>query len=412
MLLGFYSLAGNVGITDASKSRPWLVRLLTSFARNFHPDFEFTSIQVNKNYASRPHVDKNNLGDSLIIGLGDYTDGGIWVHDPAGNVSFELQEDISCMYHYEASATYNGTFLDIHDKWVHFNGNRLHFTQPFQGDRYTLVYYTCSRYMDASSELTTALCDCGFFFSKASQKLAEASLSKLAERKEEHEKWKQQIRDRIRSAKEELGRCQARTWNKGWGGSCPHFRQEGCENFCKGHANGSWKTHGTIDGPVPKLKQAEMLKFQRQMLAAGERPPDPLPPGAMILAASAHETFSAQEEADRLTSDQTLEVRDVEERLRSQRKQRAMAAMDRREADLRVRHLKQKVENLESSVTLKREARATRQSEFDALATELQGLTQGHQSRSSTRKKLEDERKGILEDVLADLSFGSFEVSS
>lgn len=283
MLLGFYALAGNIGITDASKSRPWLVQLLSSFARKSHPDFEFTSIQVNKNYASRPHVDKNNLGESLIIGLGDYTDGDIWVHDPEGVVPFELREDISCMYHYEAGVSYNGSWLDIHNKWIHFNGNRLHFTQPFTGDRFTLVYYTCSRYMDASSELSSVLRAAGFPFYKSSEKLAEASISKLAEKNLEHEKWKKQIRDRIRSEKEQLGRCQARTWNKGWGGSCPHFKHEGSGDFCKGHSNGSWKTHGTIDGPVPKLKQAEMLKFQKQMVAAGERPPDPLPPGAMIL---------------------------------------------------------------------------------------------------------------------------------
>jgi hypothetical protein len=137
--------------------------------------------------------------------------------------------------------------------------------------------------MDASSELSSVLRAAGFPFCKSSEKFAEASISKLAEKNLEHEKWKKQIRDRIRSEKEQLGRCQARTWNKGWGGSCPHFKHEGSGDFCKGHSNGSWKTHGTIDGPVPKLKQAEMLKFQKQMVAAGERPPDPLPPGAMIL---------------------------------------------------------------------------------------------------------------------------------
>lgn len=282
MLLGFYSLAGNVGITDASKSRPWLVRLLSNFARKSNPDFEFTSIQVNKNYASRPHVDKNNLGESLIIGLGDYTGGDVWVHDE-GAVAFELQEDISCMYHYEAGATYHGSWMDIRGKWTHFNGNRLHFTQPFQGERFSLVYFTCSRYLDASVDLSKALVAAGFPFSRSSQKLAQEAVLKKEERLFCQQKWQQEIRDRIRIAKEAVGRCQARTWNKGWGGQCPHFKQDKCDDFCKGHFNGSWKTHGRIDGPVPELKKAEMSKFQRQMLAAGEKPPDPLPHGAIIL---------------------------------------------------------------------------------------------------------------------------------
>eukprot|EP00435_Cladocopium_sp_Y103_P026616 s2909_g6.t1 len=64
----------------------------------------------------------------------------------------------------------------------------------------------------------------------------------------------------------------------------------------------------------------------------------------------------AQDEAERLTSGQSQEVKDLEQRLKAKRKQRAMAEMDRREADLRVRHLKQKVDGLQPSVELKREA--------------------------------------------------------
>lgn len=106
----------------------------------------------------------------------------------------------------------------------------------------------------------------------------------------------------------------------------------------------------------------------------------------------------AQEEAERLTSGQSQEVKDLEQRLKAKRKQRAIAEMDRREADLRVRHLKQKVEGLQPSVELKREARASRENELDVLATELQGMAEGHQSRSSARKKLEDERK-LMEEI-------------
>lgn len=282
MLLGFYALASNVGITDASRSNPWLVRLLSSFARKSHPEFEFTSIQVNKNYASRPHVDRNNLGDSLIVALGDYSGGDIWVHDEAGNVPFELQESISSMYHYESNVTYIGSLLDLKRTWRYFNGNKLHYTKPFEGDRFSLVYYTCSRYSEASLEMCCELQDAGFPFSKSSQRLSQALLGKQKERQECNEKWKQLVKDRIREAKEELGKCSARTWNRGWGGRCPHYRSEDGE-FCKMHAGEAWRTHGTVEGPVPKAKRAEMLKCQKQMVAEGEKPPDPLPDGALIL---------------------------------------------------------------------------------------------------------------------------------
>ena len=41
----------------------------------------FGGVQVNKNYASGLHVDKNNLGPSYIVGVGDYTDGSLFVQD-------------------------------------------------------------------------------------------------------------------------------------------------------------------------------------------------------------------------------------------------------------------------------------------------------------------------------------------
>lgn len=281
MLLGFYAFASNVGITEASKSHEWLARFLSSFVQKSHPDFEFTSIQVNKNYASRAHVDKNNLGESLIIGLGDYTGGEVWVHDETGDVPFKLDESISCMYHYEEGATYLGSVLDPRGRWSCFNGNRLHFTKPFEGERFSLVYYTCSRYSDASEELCSALRAAGFPFPK-SEKLEILLSSKEEERRQCSEKWKQMQKERAREAKEELGRCNARTWNKGWGGCCPNYVSEAGDEFCNMHLK-SWKTHGAIHGTIPFAKMAEMRKAQKQMRLAGEQPPDPLPPGAMLL---------------------------------------------------------------------------------------------------------------------------------
>ena len=280
MLLGFYAFA-SVGITEASKSNEWLTRFLSSFVQKSYPDFEFTSIQVNKNYASRPHVDKNNLGESLIIGLGDYTGGEIWVHDETGDVPFRLDESISCMYHYEEGATYSGSVLDPRGQWSRFNGSRLHFTKPFEGERFSLVYYTCSRYSDASEELRSALRAAGFPFPK-SEKLDMLLSSKEEERRQCSEKWKQVLKERAREAKEELGRCNARTWNKGWGGCCANYVSEAGDEFCNMHVK-SWKTHGAIHGTIPFAKMAEMRKAQRQMRLAGEQPPDPLPPGAMLV---------------------------------------------------------------------------------------------------------------------------------
>ena len=51
---------------------PNLARLLNRFIRERYPHFKFTTIQFNRNYCARMHVDGNNLGPTMNIGLGDY----------------------------------------------------------------------------------------------------------------------------------------------------------------------------------------------------------------------------------------------------------------------------------------------------------------------------------------------------
>lgn len=97
-----------------------LVRLLCRFVREEKPDFAFTSIQVNKNYASALHIDSGNLGPSLIIALGAYTGGELYVHG-VGKV-------------------------DIQNRWHEFDGNVPHLTCPFEGMRYSLIYFTNQSY--------------------------------------------------------------------------------------------------------------------------------------------------------------------------------------------------------------------------------------------------------------------------
>ncbi len=87
----------------------------------YDPQFEYTSIQYNQNYQCAKHQDKNNVGYSYIIGLGDYTGGELIVYD---------KDD-------------NPTSVDIHNKFFKFNGSLSpHETAPFTGERYTLVFYS------------------------------------------------------------------------------------------------------------------------------------------------------------------------------------------------------------------------------------------------------------------------------
>jgi len=75
----------------------------------------FTSIQVNHNYQTKPHQDKNNVGISLTLSFGDFTGGELVV----GGIPYQ---------------TKNSTLI--------FNGGlEEHYNNPIIGDRYSITYF-------------------------------------------------------------------------------------------------------------------------------------------------------------------------------------------------------------------------------------------------------------------------------
>jgi len=85
---------------------------------------DVTSITLNYGVKAKKHVDSFNVGDSVIVGIGDYTDGKLRVYD-GGKTS-------------ETFTAYN-----IHDTPLMFNGALLaHETEDFTGERYTIIFYS------------------------------------------------------------------------------------------------------------------------------------------------------------------------------------------------------------------------------------------------------------------------------
>jgi len=114
----------------ATRASPRLAQLLCEFVRRERPGFTFTSIQVNKDYASALHVDKNDAGCSLIIGLGAYSGGQLWVDD----------------------GSRLGRCLELNGRWHSLDGNRPHQVLPFRGRRYTLIYFSRMRGGDVGAD--------------------------------------------------------------------------------------------------------------------------------------------------------------------------------------------------------------------------------------------------------------------
>lgn len=95
--------------------RPELWDLLLDFATK-HVTIPWDGVQVNDNYTSLPHRDKGNQGLSYIVGFGDYEGGELNVE---------------------------GTLYNINHAGHLFNGSeKLHYTEPWKGSRYSLVFFS------------------------------------------------------------------------------------------------------------------------------------------------------------------------------------------------------------------------------------------------------------------------------
>jgi len=97
--------------------RPYLYKLLLDYGNKNVP-FPFTSITVNQNYQAQPHKDKGNVGQSFLVGFGNYTGGELKIHEG------ELEG-----------------LHDIRTPVITDFSKVIHSVEDFTGDRYSLVYY-------------------------------------------------------------------------------------------------------------------------------------------------------------------------------------------------------------------------------------------------------------------------------
>ena len=118
-------------------SDPSLSTLLCQYARERFPDFSFSAIMVNRG-SSALHVDAGNTGQSLIVSMGEHSGGELW--------------------------QYPGQKLSIKDSLQACEGRLPHITLPFEGERYSVVYFN-TKYgnrREPVPEQQSVLDACGF----------------------------------------------------------------------------------------------------------------------------------------------------------------------------------------------------------------------------------------------------------
>ena len=79
-----------------------------------------------KDFECKPHYDSGNIGESVMLGLGDYSEGYLCIED-------ELTKKVSKTHTYHNLIKFNGS-------------KNKHWTAPFTGERFTLVFYNNTRF--------------------------------------------------------------------------------------------------------------------------------------------------------------------------------------------------------------------------------------------------------------------------
>jgi len=111
----------NLSLSAQNEKFPECYEALKEIANIINPNFKYNTITLNKNVKALAHRDGSNVGTSMIIGIGDYSGGGLYIEN--------LQ-------------THELILHDIKYQPVYFNGYlSLHETEDFVGDRYTIIYY-------------------------------------------------------------------------------------------------------------------------------------------------------------------------------------------------------------------------------------------------------------------------------
>ena len=129
-LFGAFTARGE-GITQATFRFPLAVKALMVLASTREgpcADEGFLSAQVNCGISLPVHKDKNNHGETWLIGLGDYTGGRLWIESPCGQhpppvIARKWQESL------------RGDLVDVRNKWYRFDPRCYHAVEPVESGR-------------------------------------------------------------------------------------------------------------------------------------------------------------------------------------------------------------------------------------------------------------------------------------
>ena len=158
---GAYSHGAFYGATRATENQPYLVKFLNTLGRQYLPKgAKWTSISVNRNNQVPVHRDVNNSEQhpNYSIGLGRYTGGELWVHDPQLT---EQSANSLPQVHPNGETIYGRTQATRHQV-VRFWPKEWQATCPWEGQRIVVTFYVSRGWQQLKPEICEKLVALGF----------------------------------------------------------------------------------------------------------------------------------------------------------------------------------------------------------------------------------------------------------
>lgn len=149
------------GATPPTKRYPRVPKLLCRWLADNRPPlsakFVCTAINLNCNYAGARHRDQNNEGPSVIRAFGKFKGGRLsyWPKDVKKNPRPKV----------DSLSEKQAKVYDLSKKTLVFDGTRAHEVSPFEGERYSIVFFTARGYTKPKpKEVEFLTKECGFPF--------------------------------------------------------------------------------------------------------------------------------------------------------------------------------------------------------------------------------------------------------
>ena len=105
--------------TKVYDENPELKDIFNEFSNYHFPEFQYTQVQLNKNFPCPPHKDSKNIGESMLCCFGNYSGGEtcLFINDKIVKINAQSQPQ-------------------------QFNGSKtLHWVDQYKGTRYSLVFF-------------------------------------------------------------------------------------------------------------------------------------------------------------------------------------------------------------------------------------------------------------------------------